>query len=222
MDIFKLFYDHDQRLDNLSGDDKTRNEGGASLEDFLSPTPTFSRFYLTGTRLQEDKFGINKLEKCNQILEKLNSVFSDASIHLPSGTPVHLSQAIEQLLPESAIIISKGEGTDVDLGQLEIDGKSDVGLRNERLREILLAGHQVIFKEHARDGYDLHLFSKENIYPQLFYPLQELVDDFFRFFSINSKRMRSERHFYFETWTLDRPPHGAEEVFGDTKLRSKG
>jgi hypothetical protein len=44
------------------------------------------------------------------------------------------------------------------------------------------------------------------------------VDDEFRFFSMNGKRINSERTFYFETWALDRPPHGIEEVFTETVL----
>jgi len=35
---------------------------------------------------------------------------------------------------------------------------------------------------------------------------------------MNGKRITSERKFYFETWTLDRPPHGVEEVFKETVL----
>jgi len=83
---------------------------------------------------------------------------------------------------------------------------------------VLKTGTYVIYKEQAHHGYDLHLFSMENIYPALFDALKPLVDDQFRFFSINSKRMGSERHFYFETWTLENPPHGAEEVLPETVL----
>jgi hypothetical protein len=52
----------------------------------------------------------------------------------------------------------------------------------------------------------------------MFYPLQKLVPETFRFFSINGKKFRTERHFYFETWTLEKPPHGFEEVFPETVL----
>jgi hypothetical protein len=76
----------------------------------------------------------------------------------------------------------------------------------------------VIYKEQAKNGFDLHMFSKKNIYTKFFHPLQNMLPDAFRFFSINGKKFRSERHFYFETWTLARPPHGFEEVFPESVL----
>src|SRR5690625_7025682 len=75
-----------------------------------------------------------------------------------------------------------------------------------------------LYKEQNHHGYDLHPFSKENIYAQLFYPFRELVSPEFRFFSMNGKRITSERKFYFETWALHRPPHGAEDVLSDSRL----
>lgn len=220
MDIFKLFFNHDQRLDELAkrNANKTPKEVQATLQDFMTPTPTFSKFYLTGTRLKEKKFGINQLRKYKILLKKLDTIFSDSLIVIPSGTVADISEGIEKIAIGQLILISDGETPDVDLSTLEVNSESNVGHLKDELREVLLAGHKVMYKEQAHDGYDLHLFSKENIYPQLFYPLQEMVDESFRFFSINSKRMRSEKHFYFETWTLDKPPHGAEEVFPETVL----
>ena len=93
-----------------------------------------------------------------------------------------------------------------------------MGHKKEELAHILKTGAYVLYKEQAHHGYDLHLFSMDNIYPTLFEQLKPVVSDEFRFFSINSKRMGSERHFYFETWTLDNPPHGAEEVLAETVL----
>lgn len=220
MDIFKIFFNHDQRLDKLAkrNANKTQEEIEATLQDFMTPTPTFSKFYLTGTRLKEEKFGINQLKKHDLILEKLDDTLSKTHISNADTTYQQLSDAIANTAIGQAIIISKDEDPNFNHKQLQVGSESNVGHLKDELREILLDGHKVLYKEQAHHGYDLHLFSKENIYPQLFYSLKELVDESFRFFSINSKRMGSEKHFYFETWTLDKPPHGAEEVYPETVL----
>jgi hypothetical protein len=222
MDIFKLFFNHDQRLDKLAkrNANKTKEEVEASLKDFMTPAPTFSKFYITGTHLDEEKFGINALEKHEQVLETLDAIFEGQHIRTSSQEFQRLSDAISDTKIGQAMLLtaSTADLTGIDLGPLEVGSESNVGHLKDELREVLLGGHMVMYKEQAHHGFDLHLFSKENIYPQLFHPLQQLVDKKFRFFSINSKRMQSEKHFYFETWTLDRPPHGAEEVFHETVL----
>lgn len=220
MDIFKLFFNHDQRLDKLAkrNANKTKAEVEATLHDFMTPTPTFSKFYLTGTRFPEKEFGINKLQKFDTFLAKLGGIFEDHKIITPSGEAGIISSGIEEIEIGQALFITTGNATNINPGSLRVSNESNVGHLKDELREVLLAGHKIMYKEQAHDGFDLHLFSKENIYPKLFYPLQEMVNDAFRFFSINSKRMGSEKHFYFETWTLDKPPHGAEEVFSDTVL----
>lgn len=220
MDIFKLLFNHDQRLDKPAkrNANKTKEEVEATLQDFMTPTPTFSKFYLTGTVLDKEKFGLNQLNKFEQVSKKLDEIFSDFTILSPMGKHPQLSDAVESTKIGQAILISDKDQSDIDLDAIEVGSESNVGHLKDELREILLAEHQILYKEQAHDGFDLHLFSKENIYPDLFQPLKQLVDDSFRFFSINSKRMNSEKHFYFETWTLDRPPHGAEEVFPETVL----
>lgn len=220
MDIFKLFFNNDQRLDELAkrNANKTKEEVEATLSDFMTPTPTFSKFYITGTRLYEEKFGLNQLEKYELILEKLNKVFTNQHISNADSVFTNLSGAIEKTGIGQAIIISEDETQNFNHKELQVDNESNVGHLKDELREILLEGYQVLYKEQAHHGFDLHLFSEENIYSELFYPIKELVDDSFRFFSINSKRMGSEKHFYFETWTLDKPPHGAEEVMPETVL----
>lgn len=220
MDIFKLFFNHDQRLDKLAkrNANKTKEEIEATLQDFMRPTPTFSKFYLTGTRLEDEKFGLNQLNKFHLFLLKLDETFAKFYIRTTSGNVNSISEGIKTISIGQALLISKDKDTSVRLADLELDNESNVGHLKDDLKEVLLAGHKVMYKEQAHDGFDLHLFSKENIYSNLFYPLQEMVDESFRFFSINSKRMGSEKHFYFETWTLEKPPHGAEEVFRETVL----
>lgn len=220
MDIFKLFFNHDQRLDKLAkrNANKTEEEIEATLQDFMTPTPTFSKFYITGTRLQEEKFGLNRLNKYKEVMGALDKAVGQRHIHSPAGSYATLSEALDKAEIGQALVITEDEAYQADSRLLMVDRESNVGHLKDELRDVLMEGHWVLYKEQARDGYDLHLFSKQNIYPGLFHRLQRLTDTDFRFFSINSKRMRSEKQFYFETWTLDKPPHGAEEVFRDTTL----
>lgn len=220
MDIFKLFFEHDIRLDKLAkrNANKTKEEVEATLEDFMKPTPTYSKFYLTGTRLDPNQFGLSILLKYDQILNKLDEVFNGRAILSADKKFDALSVALPETEIGEALVIDDPEKKHSGIAELAVDKESNVGHRKDELREILKTGAFVLYKEHAHDGFDLHLFSLKNIYTSLFYPLQRLVDDEFRFFSINNKRMKSERHFYFETWSLQKPPHGAEEVFPETVL----
>ena len=219
MDIFKLFFNHDQRLDKLAkrNANKSREEVEATLEDFMKPDPTYSKFYITGTRLDDEQFGINTLTKSGEIVDKLDQVFRNRFITGAPGIFSSLKKALEETAVGEALVISESKD-ETDFEGLRIDEESNVGHRKEELSNILQKGDYVLYKEQAHHGYDLHLFSMENIYPSLFEALKPLVDNNFRFFSINSKRMGSERHFYFETWTLGNPPHGAEEVLPETVL----
>lgn len=220
MDIFKLFFNHDQRLDKLAkrNANKSKKEIEASLEDFMKPEPTYSKFYITGTRLEDENFGINTLEKSEELLQAFDDLFSKKSVYTEEGQFSKISGAIKSMDIGDLLILSDSKSRKYSFDKLKIDEESNVGHKKEELSEILKSGDIVIYKEQAHHGYDLHMFSLENIYPDLFKAFKALVDDQFRFFSINSKRMGSERHFYFETWTLDRPPHGAEEVMPDTVL----
>lgn len=220
MDIFKLFFEHDLRLDKLAkrNANKTEEEVEASLADFMKPTPTYSKFYLTGTRLKEEIFGLDTLDRWDDIRKNLETVFQDVQIQTVNGLLSSLTEAINNTEIGKAIIISTEIDSDLPIRSLSVDRESNVGHFKEELSEVLEDGHRVLYKEQAHDGFDLHLFSKENIYEQLFHAFKPLVRPDFRFFSINSRRMRSERHFYFETWTLNKPPHGAEEVLPQTVL----
>lgn len=219
MDIFKLFFNHDQRLDKLAkrNANKTPEEVEATLADFMKPDPTYSKFYITGTVLDSEQFGLSVLAKSSAIIHRLGDVFPDRQFFTSSDSFDSLSAALEQTPIGKVIAISTEEPT-FDLQSIRIDDESNIGHKKERLSELLKTGTYVLYKEQAHDGFDLHLLSMENIYSSLFAAFRPLLDEQFRFFSINSKRMRSERHFYFETWTLDRPPHGAEEVFPETVL----
>src|SRR5699024_2503026 len=168
-------------------------------------------------QLPEGIFGLNKLQDYELLSGKLDTAFNEFQVYTSSASFENLSEAMATTPLGEPLLLSK-QKIELNLSALRIDRESNVGHHKEELREVLQQGPIVGYKEQAKDGFDLHLFSKQNIYPLLFYPLQKLISSSFRFFSINSKRMRSERHFYFETWSLQRPPHVAEEVFAETTL----
>lgn len=219
MDIFKLIYEHDLRLDQLKErhTDRRRQDVSSSLADFLKPDLTYSKFYLTGTRLDKENFGLNVLDHFNPIVGVLQSVFKAYYIHTAERTN-SLTESIEKCELGSPIIISKSEANLWNLEELTIETNSNVGHKKDAVADLLKTDDFLLYKEPAHDGFDLHLFAKNNIYRELFYPYKKLVSDQFRFFSINGKRIQSERKFYFETWALHSPPHGVEEVFEQTVL----
>lgn len=219
MDIFKLFFEHDLRLDELRGrqSDRSIPEVTSSLEDFLKPDPTYTKFYFTGTVLPDEQFGINTLENWAEVKKAIALVLSTYSCYV-DGQKTIFEEAIEKCSVGEPILFSKEGGITWNSDTLRINSNSNVGHKKSELAEVLQADDLVLYKEQAHNGFDLHLFSKKNIYPLFFTEFQILINDTFRFFSINGKKIRSEKHFYFETWTLHRPPHGAEEVFPETKI----
>lgn len=216
-DIFKVIFEHDIRLDKLA-ERGEKLPDTATIEDFMKPDPTFSKIYLTGTDLAIKQFGLSVLHAYPRILEKLQEGFNASDFRTVKGNHKHLPDAVDAIKTGEVIVIN-GEKADLDnIPALFVDDNSNVGHLKTELKTFLEKDAIVIYKEKAQNGFDLHIFSRENIYKDLFFPLKELVPDSFRFFSINGKRVSSERHFYFETWTLNKPPHGFEEVFPETVL----
>ncbi|MEX0890272.1 MAG: hypothetical protein WD315_00025 [Balneolaceae bacterium] len=220
MDIFKLIYEHDLRLESLRArhTDRGRQDVTVSLESLLKPDPTYSRFYLSGTRLDERQFGLNVLEHYSSVMDCLETVLKPYRIFTLNGEQETLSETVETTPVGPAILLTKSAAPVAPIEELSLDQGSNTGHRKEPLRHALEKGELVLYKEQAHHGFDLHLFSRENIYRSLFFPFKELIQKQFRFFSINGKRIQSERKFYFETWALERPPHGVEEVFEQTVL----
>lgn len=219
MDIFKFIFEHDLRLDELRDRQLDRNiqEVTTTIEDFMKPDPTYSKFYISGTALKKEEFGLNVLQNYQKVMNALSDGLAGYHVFL-KDSPVQLQEAVEKAQIGWPILLSESEKAEWNRDELIVNDESNVGHKKSQLAEVLKSGDLVLYKEKAHQGFDLHLFSKKNIYPKLFYPLRGLVGDDFRFFSINGKRVRSERQFYFETWTLERPPHGAEEVFSDTEI----
>ncbi|MGM0507290.1 MAG: hypothetical protein ACQER4_08920 [Bacteroidota bacterium] len=222
MDCFKLLYEHDQRLESLRKrhTDRAEPDTSGSLEDFLKPDPTFSRFYFSGSRPEEERFGLTALQRAPEILTLLRDLFQEWNHFSSNGhnDPQKLDQTLAQSNPGDLILFSRSETPSVSPEHLLSVQDETMSHRSDSLKASLEAGERILFVEKAHHGIDLHLFSMENIYRQLFYPIQGMVTDSFRFFSMNGKRIRSERAFFFETWRMERPPHGIEEVFQQTVL----
>jgi hypothetical protein len=217
--ILKLIFHHDQRLDQLQdrNANRTKEQIESTLADFMKPDPTYSRLYFTATDLEKEEFGLNVLEEYNGFVSALEQGLDTGNYQTHSGDFDSLNEAISSL-ELGEVVLFGDKKVDFDISSLHIDTNSNVGHLKTELREVLENDFVVIYKEQAKDGFDLHLFSKKNIYNKFFRPLQNMLPDAFRFFSINGKKFRSERHFYFETWTLARPPHGFEEVFPESVL----
>lgn len=215
MDLFKLLFEHDMLLDEAGSSPAGQP---ASLEDFLKPQPTFSRFYFSGTVLDERLFGLDQLQHFNEVIQGIDHALGKPIYDLKGGQQMGgLLNVLEASSVFDAFVVANGSQIP-PVDELQLGIQTGVRQKLPMLRSLLSAGHIIFFIEKTDDGSDLHLFSRENIYPALFRELKPLVGPGFRFFSINGKRAKSDRLFFFETWTLDRPPHGFEEVFPETVL----
>lgn len=205
-DLLKLIFHHDQRLDDLSPSEETGNEDPLAL--FTAPDPTYSTLYFSGTNLVDQQFGINVLSKYDHFIQAIEKGIEGITIATKNGNHETLKAAIETIEMNDALVITNDE---VAFDIIH-------SFTRKMLRDVLTKGWIIVYKREAKNGFDLHIFSKKNIYTQFFYPLKELLPDAFRFFSINGKRLSSEQKFYFETYTLEKPPHGFEEVFPESVL----
>lgn len=204
-DILKLIFHHDQRLSELS---KNTVEDSASdpLSLFTKPDPTFSSFYFSGTDLEHAKFGLNNLEHSGKVMEVINAALS-RQFQQGAEQPHMLRDQIESMQTGSAARFSKK-------GWQQMNALPE----GETVRALLERGDALIIKKNAEHGFDIQILMMTNIYTLFFYPLQQMLPHAFRFFSINGKRLKNEKYFYFETWSLSKPPHGFEEVFPESVL----
>ncbi|MEX2632897.1 MAG: hypothetical protein WD267_02605 [Balneolales bacterium] len=219
MDIFKLIFHHDLLLEQLSGNEDARNKTAPEmgLEDFMKPIPTYTKYYFSGTRLEENLFGLTILKKRNEVCKAIQNTLGDTQLWLGNGDMV---ESIEDALEANigTVIVASNKKPSLNIQALEVDDGSGVRDRIDLLRTFLDDGSKVIYLEKAHNGTDLHLFSKENLYEPLFNNIKPLVSPDFRYFSMNAKRMTDERKFYFEMWALERPPHGIEEVSSESVI----
>ncbi len=205
-DILKLIFHHDQRLDDLAPSSETVDDN--PLAAFTKPDPTYSTLYFSASDLEKEKFGINVLSEYEGFVEALAEGLAGFTLTTKEGEQKSLQAGIEGLEMNEALVVSKQE----------VEPDIIHSFTRKMLRDVLEKDWIIIYKREAKDGFDLHLFSRKNIYANFFDPLQNLLPNAFRFFSINGKRLSNEKKFFFETWTLARPPHGFEEVFPESVL----
>ena len=231
MEILKIIFEHDMTLEHLSGHDDPRNrmaDRAQTLASFLTPQKTYNRYYFTGTNIDENRFGLSALHAWSVVGEKIAAILDESTgisphagreWHRPDGT-MHNSfqEALKGLKPYDVLI--SGARSEQEISKkLQLDDRTGIRERFEPLTALLDRGHIVILTEKAHHGYDLHLFTCDNIYEPLFHGCKVIIGPELRCFTINGKRVNSERHFYFETWSLDRPPHGFQEVTPDARIR---
>ncbi len=220
-DIFKLIFHHDRRLNELAGESSadTSSDKNELLADFMRPDPVYSTFYFSGSDLNRQQFGLSNLSAYCGLITALEQAFSGHHIHTQkTEDAASLSAAIDELEKGQALLLSDKNPTNFDISSLNADAQLSDELDREALHKAIDQNFMVLYKIVAKDGFDLYMFSKKNVYREMFFPLQKLLPDAFRFFSINGKKFKTERHFFFETWALDRPPHGFEEVHPETVL----
>lgn len=215
-----MIFEHDLLLESLSGNNDPKGEKShpSTLEDFMRPVQTYSRFYLSGTLMEGPDFGIGCLEHYNDVMNALNEAMKPYSFTTSHNKLyVTFSAAIDDTEIGDAIVCHRDVfESDTDLKNISIGDDAGVRERMNMVIELMNSGHVIVFKEKSKDGFDLHFFSKENLYEKLFYPLKPLISEDFRLFSINGKRAKNERVFYFETYRLEDPPHGFMEVLPET------
>ena len=223
MDIFKLIFEHDIVFDDYSGKEDTHKEKSTrtTLEQFMKPMPTYVKYYFTGTRLGDPNcFGLSALDRFSELADALQTVFKDEKFIAPEGVPdMTLSERLLQAEPHEVFLIGDGAASR-DISALQMDERTGVREKLRTVVPLLDQGIRFLATEKAHHGIDLHLFAKDNHYEAFFNAFQPLTSlEDLRYFSINGKRVGSERSFYFETWTLNRPPHGFEEVTESAVLR---
>ena len=141
-------------------------------------------------------------------MDALQLSLSDFSFFTKNGKQELISRAITDLGINEVLVVAEEE----------VPFEIIHSFTTKMLRDVLEKDWIVMYKREAKHGFDIQLFSKSNLYTLFFYQLQRLVPKTFRFFSINGKRISSEKQFFFETWTLHKPPHGFEEVFPESVL----
>lgn len=231
MYILKWIFDHDLRLHDLihpplsqTGDEPSHSTvSDRTLEDFLSPDPTYSRFYFSATNLDAEHFGLSIYPHIESFFSGLEQHFGETTRLTTRGPQVSIYQSMQALYHGQCLILTPpNEAVDPEIiRSMSITSGEEPTKHRALLGDQLQKGHTVLFKEQSHHGYDLQMYTPRNIYGDLFAFIKSLA--FFdpeqtptRLFSINAKRMRSERQFYFEMWSLDQPPHGFEEVFPQT------
>jgi len=232
--LLKLVFFHDQRMEEL-----TSSSSGSSKIDsdilllFTKPDPTYSRLFFMGSDLANNRYGINLLEAYPSVVNIIEKLYT-----LPLELEWSHEQGIGDWIQDAPMdaylrlvrkskdrITSKNSGLDTSLskdipatGNKNLEQVWGYEVEASVIHRLLMKDEVILVKRAAIDGYDIDLYSKRNPYIDFFYPLQSLLPDAFRFFSINGKRVYSKEALYFEQTRLYKPPHGFEEVHPESVL----
>lgn len=236
MDILKFSFHHDLSINELDQSSNT-NTGPKNAEEdalamFMRPDPTYSRLWFSGTHIKEGKatLALNGLGNYASIQEILAKALADLQLIQPKEGMIYSSVAefIKMArLNESLLLANKV----FDYPPLPPTG-IDFGLSNYKslLADCLRVGFVVLTKAPNKNGFDLLLHAHVNLYSRFFEPFKNLVKENLaakaknesveplRIFSINLKRMDSERKLFFELHNVDKAPHGAEEIHPESVL----
>lgn len=232
--LLKLVFFHDQRMEELasSSSDSSKVDSDV-LSLFTKPDPTYSRLFFMGSDLTNNRYGINLLDAYASIITVIEKLYT---IALPlewsdkqgigdwmQDAPIDAYLRLVRKSKDS--IASSTNGLDTSLtkdipatGTKNVEQAWGYEVEASVLHRLLMKDEIILVKRAARDGYDIDLFSKRNPYIDFFYPLQSLLPEAFRFFSINGKRVHSKEALYFEQTRLYKPPHGFEEVHPESVL----
>lgn len=179
------------------------------------------------------RFGLNTLSVWPLILSTLEQLLADEKRNSPhdeepgwfhtDGSEIAALSKYLQKNPRTHSVFLFGknpQGENREIArQIILDNHTGIRENFRPMTALLDSGYNVLLTEKAHHGIDIHLFSAQNLYETIFDSCKKLISPGLRYFSINANRVGSERHFYFETWTLDRPPHGFQEVTKDATIR---
>jgi hypothetical protein len=86
MDIFKLIYEHDLRLDALRERhlDRSEQQTSSTLEDFLKPDPTYSKLESLIDRIIEGNIADNQLNDCPLTFRQIK-IIKDSFLNILVG-----------------------------------------------------------------------------------------------------------------------------------------
>ena len=232
--LLKLVFFHDQRMEELTGSSSDFSKvDNDVLSLFTKPDPTYSRLFFMGSDIANNRYGINLLDAFPSVVSIFDKLFT-----LSSNLQWSDEQRIEvwinsapidaylRLVPKSIYgIQSSGKDT---VTSLKTNNPAIAKSNHEKawgyelepivLQKLLMKNEVILIKRAAFDGYDIDLYSKQNPYIDFFYPLQSLLPDAYRFFSINGKRIHNKEALFFEQTRLHKPPHGFEEVHPESVL----
>jgi hypothetical protein len=169
-DIFKLIFEHDLRLEQLSDEFDPRQElkRSSTIEEFMKPVQTYSSFYITGTVLPEMRFGINTLKKFSSFSDAFYSALGKRNCISYDGVSKPLDVFLESCDFGQAVIIPSAEDVELSADKALFNSSLHVREKIPFMRPLLDAGHLILFTEKAHNGFDIHLFSKMNIYESFF------------------------------------------------------